>query len=104
MPASTPSSKAFVPMANRLAVRTAKWIYRHTPSAALRRMYFALFCHLVRHRSVVAPVGTLIFALDLGELIDLSLYLGEYERDTAAALARHCAPGSVVFDVGANVG
>jgi len=91
-------------MANRLAVRTAKWIYRHTPSAALRRMYFALFCHLVRHRSVVAPVGTLTFALDLGELIDLSLYLGEYERDTAAALARHCAPGSVVFDVGANVG
>ncbi|HEV2718823.1 MAG TPA: FkbM family methyltransferase [Thermoanaerobaculia bacterium] len=91
-------------MAVRLAMRTAKWIYRHTPSAALRRLYFLLFCHLVRRRSVVAPVGTLTLALDLGELIDLTLYLGEYEHDTAAALARHCAPGSVVFDIGANVG
>ncbi len=91
-------------MMRGVMMRAAKWVYRHTPWAPLRRFYFFTFYRLVRNRSLIAPVGSLTFALDLGELIDLALYLGEYERDVCAALARYCAPGSAVLDIGANVG
>lgn len=44
------------------------------------------------------------WSLDLNEGVQLALYLGVYERDTVAALARLAAPGHTVIDIGANVG
>jgi FkbM family methyltransferase len=86
------------------ALRAAKWIYRHTPLRPLRRLYFEAFSRLVRHRHVIAQVDSLRYALDLEELIDLVLYLGEYEPDVSEALRRNCFAGAVVLDIGANVG
>ncbi len=49
--------------------------------------------------------GGLSWNLDLKEGIDLSIYLfGQFEREVAAAYRRLLRPGSVVLDVGANVG
>ena len=42
--------------------------------------------------------------LDLREGIDLAVYLGVYERDTVIAFRRMVRPGSVVLDIGANIG
>jgi FkbM family methyltransferase len=43
--------------------------------------------------------------LDLSEGIDFSIYLlGAFERPTVAAFDKLVRPGSVIFDIGANVG
>ncbi len=42
--------------------------------------------------------------LDLHEGIDLAIYLGVYERETLSAWKGLVAPGSVVLDIGANIG
>jgi FkbM family methyltransferase len=45
------------------------------------------------------------WCLDLSEGIDFSIYiLGGFERATAATLRKLVRPGSVVFDIGANIG
>lgn len=88
----------------RLPLIIAKAIYRLTPIPALRRWYFAAFCRLVRARTVTATIGGSTYELDLGETIDVALYLGQYERDVAAALQRYCRPGMTVLDIGANIG
>jgi len=44
------------------------------------------------------------WSLDLDEGVQFALYLGVYERQTAAALRRLCPRPGVVVDVGANVG
>jgi FkbM family methyltransferase len=45
------------------------------------------------------------FALDLREGIDLSIFLfAGFQNDVLAAIRRHLAPGTIVIDVGANIG
>jgi len=47
----------------------------------------------------------LVWELDLREGIDLAIFLfGSFERETARTLARLARPGSVVLDIGANIG
>src|SRR5205809_3793654 len=88
----------------RLPVSFAKAVYRATPIPALRRLYFAAFCRLVRGKTVSATIDGSTYELDLGETIDVALYLGQWERDVAAALQRYCRPGMTVLDIGANIG
>jgi FkbM family methyltransferase len=45
-----------------------------------------------------------VYRLDLSQGIDFALYLGAFERGTAAACARLVRPGSTVLDIGANIG
>lgn len=60
---------------------------------------------LGRDSSATVRRGGLRWQLDLREGIDFSIYLlGGFERGTAAALRSLVQPGSVVFDIGANVG
>ncbi|HEV7764304.1 MAG TPA: FkbM family methyltransferase [Thermoanaerobaculia bacterium] len=84
--------------------RTARVFYRATPIQAVRLMYYRAFSWLVRHRVVQRQVDGATLDLDLGETIDLTLFLGEFEKDVRAAIAEHCKPGMTVIDIGANVG
>lgn len=52
----------------------------------------------------VATVDGLTFDLDLGEVIDFNLYIGQYEPEVAAAMERWTPPGATVVDIGANIG
>jgi len=53
----------------------------------------------------IAKRAGLVWELDLREGIDLAIFLfGSFERETARTLARLARPGSVVFDIGANIG
>jgi FkbM family methyltransferase len=88
----------------RTAVNVARRIYRSTPVPALRRLYFAVFCRLVRGRRVRATIDGITYDLDLGEIIDVSVYLQQYEREVAAAIRRFCRPGMTALDIGANIG
>jgi FkbM family methyltransferase len=54
---------------------------------------------------VVVQRGGLHWSLDLREGIDFSIYLlGAFERSTVTTLQKLARPGSVIFDIGANVG
>jgi FkbM family methyltransferase len=82
----------------------ARVIYRATPFLAVRQFYHRLFAWMVRHRVVRHEVDGSLYQLDLGETIDLNLFLGEFERDIHEAVAELCRPGMIVADIGANVG
>jgi FkbM family methyltransferase len=54
---------------------------------------------------VIARRGNAKWCLDLREGIDFSIYLlGAFERSTVKTLQRLAVPGSVIFDIGANIG
>jgi FkbM family methyltransferase len=86
------------------ALAAATRIYRATPFRRLREAYFQLFLRLVRRRRVVRTVEGMTFDLDLGEMIDVGLFLQQYERDIVALVERLTQPGWTVFDIGANIG
>jgi FkbM family methyltransferase len=49
--------------------------------------------------------GGIHYDLDLSQGIDFAIYLGDiYERQTKAALRKLVFPGSLVLDIGANIG
>ncbi len=54
-------------------------------------------------RQIVNRSG-IAYDLDLAQGIDFAIYLGFYERQTRAALGRLVTPGSLVLDIGANIG
>jgi FkbM family methyltransferase len=85
-------------------VRIARTIYKATPVPAVRQLYFSAFCRVMRERRVRATINGSTFDLDLGEMIDVALYLEQYEPDVTAALNRYCKPGMTVLDIGANIG
>ena len=77
-------------------IRAARMIYHalHAGRALLGR---------TDHATVVRDCLT--YDLDLSEGIDLGIYLGNfYERHTRSALSKLVSPGSLVLDIGANIG
>jgi FkbM family methyltransferase len=89
---------------SRILVPLAQAVYRITPSRAIRRLAYDTFARSVRNRHVITTIDGVRFDLDLGEVIDLSLYLRRYEPEVAAAVRRYTRPGDTVFDIGANIG
>jgi FkbM family methyltransferase len=85
-------------------VRPARAVYRRLPFRWLRYSIYRAFAWLVRHRRVVRRIDGMDYELDLGETIDLNLFLGEFERDIHVLSAEFCRPGMVVADIGANIG
>jgi hypothetical protein len=92
------------PSMARPLIGLAHYIYRATPFRGLRTAYFKAFCFAVRGRVVQVEINGIHSELDLGETIDLALYLGLFEPDVALAIEAHCRPGMTVLDIGANIG
>lgn len=87
-----------------VGLRAARMIYRHTASSSLRRFYYQAFARIVRDRRLRRQIDGAELELDLGETIDLTLFLGEFEKDVRAAIKRFTRPGMTVLDIGANIG
>jgi FkbM family methyltransferase len=85
-------------------IAIAKKIYENTSYKPLRGFYYRAFCAIVRNRTVCASIDGINYKLDLGEVIDVGIYLNKYEPDVTAAIERLCRPGFTVLDIGANVG
>src|SRR5262249_10499960 len=64
----------------------------------------AAYAKAVRSRVVQADVDGARYELHLGEMIDLALYLHQFEPDVRAAIRRITKPGMTVLDIGANIG
>ena len=85
-------------------INLVKRIYLNTPYQSLRSIYYRIFCAMVRNRIVQSSINGINYKLDLGEVIDLSVYLNRYEPDMTAAIEKLCRPGFTVLDIGANIG
>lgn len=90
--------------ASRAAIRLATGLYRATPFRPVREIYFNAFLRLVRDTTVVRTVEGMTFELDLGEMIDACVFLGQFERDIVALIERLTPQGGTVIDIGANIG
>jgi FkbM family methyltransferase len=84
--------------------RAAHVVYRATPFQPVRQLYYRAFSWFVRKRVVIREIEGAQLELELGETIDLNLFLGEFEKDVRAAIVRYCKPGMTIIDIGANVG
>jgi FkbM family methyltransferase len=76
--------------------------------AAARAIYHAIHAGRLllgqTDRAIVVRDG-ITYDLDLSQGIDFAIFLGNiYERQTKAALRRLVSPGSLVLDIGANIG
>jgi FkbM family methyltransferase len=89
---------------NQTALRVATGVYRATPFRRVREVYFRSFLRLVRGRHVVRTVEGMTFDLDLGQMIDVGIFLRQYERDIVTLVERLTQPGWSVLDIGANIG
>jgi FkbM family methyltransferase len=76
--------------------------------AAARTIYHAVHAGralIGRTDRQIAARDGVTYELDLSQGIDFAIYLGNiYERQTRAALRRLVRPGSLVLDIGANIG
>src|SRR6202158_5363177 len=76
--------------------------------AAARAIYHVIHVGrtlLGRTDQKIAIRDGVTYDLDLSQGIDFAIYLGNiYERQTKAALRRLVSPGSLVLDIGANIG
>jgi FkbM family methyltransferase len=70
---------------------------------AYRAIHLARAAAGYSDRTIVQRDG-LSYDLDLAEGIDFAIYLGVFERQTRNALKALVRPGSVVLDIGANIG
>ena len=89
---------------HRPLFRLARVVYRAIPFRSLRQAGFAAYAKAVRSRVVEADVDGARYELHLGELIDLALYLQQFEPAVRAAIRRITKPGMTVLDIGANIG
>lgn len=89
--------------ASRL-VGLARAIYRRVPFRWMRYSIYRAFSWTVRNRRTIRRIDGMDYDLDLGETIDLNLFLGEFERDIHQLTAEYLRPGMVVADIGANIG
>jgi FkbM family methyltransferase len=85
-------------------INIAKRIYLNTPFQSLRSIYYRTFCAMVRNRIVQASIDGINYKLDLGEVIDVGIYLDRYEPDLTTAIEKYCRSGFTVLDIGANIG
>jgi FkbM family methyltransferase len=65
---------------------------------------FRSYSWLVRNKIIKTEISGVNYNLDLGEMIDLCIYLDRYEKDVTSAIKKYCKPGMNVIDIGANVG
>ena len=89
---------------HRPLFQLARVVYRAIPFRSVRQAGFAAYAKAVRTRVVVADVDGARYELHLGEMIDLALYLQQFEPDVRAAIRRLTKPGMTVLDIGANIG
>ncbi|MBM3210856.1 MAG: FkbM family methyltransferase [Deltaproteobacteria bacterium] len=87
-----------------ILVKLGSYIYYATPVSWLKRFYTKVFYRLVRGKIICTSIEGIAYELDLGEIIDVSIYLQNFERDVASAIEKYCCPGWKVLDIGANIG
>ena len=77
-------------------INVATWIWRFLPIHSLKTTLWKFFLWWVRDKKTVATVDQITFDLDLGELIDVCLYVNRFEKDVTAVINTQCQKNWVV--------
>lgn len=91
-------------MTTSTTLRAAHAAWKLIPSQRLRAAAFAAFLRMVRSRKATRTVDGVVYHLDLGELIDVGLFLNRYEPDVTLTIEALTRTGDTVIDIGANIG
>ncbi len=91
-------------IAQHMSMETRRTMYRFKPLAGLIRRFLNLAAPAGLSEVIIAAgeLKGLKMLLDLGSEKDY--WLGTYEPELQAAIARQVRPGMIAYDVGANVG
>lgn len=89
---------------NNFLVMAGTWLWKHLPVKSLRQGVWIGFLWWVRGKRKVETIDGVTFDLDLGELIDVGIYLHRFEREVTDYIDATCKENYVVLDIGANIG
>jgi FkbM family methyltransferase len=85
-------------------LNVAKNIYGIMPFKWLRKLAFNIYSKLVSNKRVTTIRDGVYFNFNLGELIELALYLDKFEPKVVKYINEKTKKGMVVLDIGANIG
>ena len=79
-------------------------MWQHVPSRLIREGLWGAFLWWVSGKQKVATIDGITYDLDLGEMIDVCIYVRRFEKDVTNFIDESCKQGWVVLDIGANIG
>jgi FkbM family methyltransferase len=85
-------------------IAVSKYVYKLIHISLLKDLIYNIFAFLVRNIQKDVTIDGIKYHLDLGERIDLSIYLQSYEKDICHAIDKFCEKGWIAADIGANIG
>ena len=89
---------------NKILVVLGTWIWQNLPSRLIRKKIWDCFLWWVRGKKKVETIDGVTFDLDLGEMIDVCIYVHRFEREVTGFIDATCMRGFVALDIGANIG
>ena len=84
-------------------IKTGRWIWMHLPRF-VRKWVWKGFLWSAHGKQIIKTVDGITFDLDMGEVIDVGIYLHKFEREVTGFIDVACQKGYTVLDVGANIG
>lgn len=89
---------------NRILVNFGTWFWRNMPFKSVRHVAWKLFLKKVRNKKTIESIDGITYDLDLGEMIDVCIYVKRFEKEVTDFINNTAKPGEVVLDIGANIG
>jgi FkbM family methyltransferase len=89
---------------NKIIVVAGTWIWKHLPVQQIRQGIWSSFLWWVRGKKKVETIDGITFDLDLGEMIDVCIYVHRFEREVTRFIDIACKKHFAVLDIGANIG
>lgn len=87
-----------------MMIKLSKIIYSLIPFQWMRQLVFNIYAKLVKNKEVQINRDGINYNLNLGELIDLALYLDKFEPKVVQYINKYTKEGMIVLDIGANIG
>ena len=87
----------------KMLVSAGTWIWQYLPKS-IKLKTWKTFLWWVRGKKTVAQIDGVTFDLDLGEMIDVCIYVRRFEKDVTGFINASCQKNWVVLDIGANIG
>lgn len=89
---------------NKALVGVGTQVWSMLPRGFLRQYAWDCFLWWVRGKKKIATVEGITFDLDLGEIIDVCLYVNRFEKEVTNFIDATTKDGFAVLDIGANIG